>query len=86
MYESYLCQRKGVNNESGPRTINKLVQSIKILNGKNSIDKMQAKINKLTKLDPSIVEPMLDAFYSNDTLFVVSPFIEQGNKDLYRLA
>ena len=47
---------------------------------------MQSKVNKLTKLDLSIVEPIIDAFYSIDTLFVVSPFIEQGNKDLYRLA
>ena len=47
---------------------------------------MQAKINKLTKLDSSTVEPILDAFYSNNTLFVVNPFIEQGSKDLYRLA
>ena len=55
-------------------------------NTNNTIDKVQAKINQLTQLDPYIVEPLLDAFYSNDTLFVVSPFIEQGNKDLYRLA
>ena len=37
-------------------------------------------------LELGSIEPLLDAFYHNERLYVVSPYIEQGYKDLYRLA
>ena len=33
------------------------------------------KVNQLVKLDSNVVEPLLDAFYMNDTVMLVNPYL-----------
>ena len=91
-YESYLCithQR----NEGGPiKQSNsakllgaKLLQCLKIKKDrfKKTQSRIQAQIDKLQRLKPQMIDSFIHAFYSNETLYIVSKNLSQGKDDLY---
>ena len=54
------------------------------------VKKAVSKIHQLFSLDPHKVDPLLDSFYANGTLYVVNKFCidhnQQSELDLYHLA
>ena len=84
LFTKDLFQEKAQRHEGGPKVNQKILTSIKVR--PNCMSEVQMKINQLLKLDPNVVEPLLDAFYMDDTVMVVNPYHHQGHYNLYRLA
>ena len=90
VYESYLCIPKNQMTppqlrEGGPReNTRKLLSCVKVR--EDCLRKVEAKVEQLQKLDPEIVQSMLDVFYSRETVYVLRTYQEYDNNNLYRLA
>ena len=94
LYENYICTKRNLkedseyNREGGPKSRTKgnlyLLQSIKI--DEKNLKQADSKLKTLINLEPSIVEPLIKAFYSDGNLFLINRYIDQGRSDLFFLA